>query len=177
MIIYHDVVQGSPEWLDMREKLWTGSTSTRLLQGKTLPPRSDWDGFKDACLRGHCLEHAMKREYDRKYRTKMLRPGFVTNTEYPNAGYSPDGTDGEYLIEMKAFLGEKLQNLIKGKIPLVVLTQIYFGMVILEKKKARLLTIDPDAIDREQLTVIEIPYDKDVCDNIRRKLKLDLEKR
>lgn len=189
MIIWHDVEQGTPAWKALRRLLWTGSVSIRLLQGKSLPPESDWDGFKDAALRGHALEHAMIREYERKYRRKIQRPGFITNTVYPNAGYSPDGIEGGWLIEMKAFQNEKLQSLIKNnsttnleeivasKIPLEVKVQIFFGMIITGKRKARLLAIDPDAIDREQLTVIEISYDKLIGNNFRAKLRADLKKR
>lgn len=177
MIYWHDVIQGTPAWRLLRKRIWTGSVAIRLLQGKSLPPESDWDGFVDAALRGHALEYAMIREYERRYRRKIIRPGFVTNTVYPNAGYSPDGIDGAWLIEMKAFLGKKLQDLIDGKIPLEVKAQIFFGMIITGKRKARLLAIDPDAIDKEQLTVIEISYDKIIGNRIRSLLRLDIKKR
>lgn len=177
MIIYSGVEQGTEEWKKMRRGLWTGSVAIRLLQGKSLPPESTWDGFKDAAIRGHMLEHAMIREYERKYRRVIARPGFVTNTVYPNAGYSPDGIDGPWLLEMKAFLGDRLQRLVVGEIPLEVQVQIFFGMIITGKRKARLLAIDPDAIDKEQLTVIEITYDKIIGNNIRKKLRLDMKKR
>lgn len=187
MIIYHAVEQGTEKWKQMRKGLWTGSVAIRLLQGKSLPREYDWDG-NDATRRGHTLEHAMIREYERKYRRHIARPGFVTNTVYPNAGFSPDGLDGGWLLEMKAFQGEKLQRLIKSKaadfdemiasqIPLEVKVQLFFGMIITGKRKARLLAIDPDAIDREQLTVIEITYEKLIGNNIRKKLRLDLKKR
>lgn len=189
MIVWHDVEQGSPEWKTLRRLLWTGSKAIRLLQGKPFAEERDWDGFKDAALRGHALEHAMVREYERKYHRKIQRPGFITNTIYRNAGYSPDGIDGAWLIEMKAFQNEKLQLLISNKsttnleeiiaskIPLEVKAQIFFGMIITGKRKARLLAIDPDAIDKEQLTVIEITYDKLIGANIRRKLRLDMKNR
>ena len=188
MIIYHAVKQGTEEWKKLRRGLWTGSIATRLLQGRSLPAESDWDGFVDAALRGHALEHAMIREYERKYRRVIARPGFVTNTVYPNAGYSPDGFDGPWLLEMKAFQGKKLQDLIRSKadnfdemigskIPLEVKVQIFFGMIITGKRKARLLAIDPDAVGKEQLTVIEISYDKLIGSNFRKKLRLDMKKR
>lgn len=176
MIIWHEVEQGSKKWRLLRKNLWTGSIAIRLLQGKSLPREYEWEG-NDATRRGHALEHAMVREYERKYRRKIQRPGFITNTVYPNAGYSPDGIDGGWLIEMKAFLGKKLQDLIEGKIPLEVKVQIFFGMVVTGKRKARLLAISPDAIGREQLTVIEIEYDKIIGNNIRQKLRLDMKKR
>lgn len=188
MIIFHTIDQGTEEWKAIRRLIWTGSTAIRLLQGKRLKHEGDWDG-NDATRRGHALEHAIIREYERKYKRFVARPGFVTNTVYPNAGYSPDGIDGGWLLEMKAFQNEKLHSLIKNKsttslkeiiaskIPLEVRAQILFGMIITGKRKARLLAIDPDAIDREQLTVIEISYEKLIGNNIRAKLRADLKKR
>ena len=188
MITFHAVKQGTDLWLQIRRKLWTGSIAIRLLQGKSMPREYDFRG-NDATKRGELLEHAMIHEYERKYRRAIARPGFVTNSVYPNAGYSPDGLDGGWLLEMKAFQNERLQSLIKNKsttnlqeivasnIPLEVKVQIFFGMIITGKRKARLLAIDPDAIDAEQLTVIEISYDKLIGNNIRAKLKADLKKR
>lgn len=174
MIIYHDVEQGSPEWKALRAPLWTGSTAIRLLQGKPLLPESDWAG-NDATRRGHALEVAAIREYERKYRTKVKRPGFVTNTVYPNAGYSPDGLDGPWLLECKAFAEQRHNMLVTGKIPLPVMVQILFGMIITGKRKARLLAFNPE--NQEQLVVIEIKYERLIGDNIRSKLRLDIKKR
>lgn len=176
MIIFHAVEQGTEAWHKIRKGLWTGSIAVRLLQGKSLPRSYEWGG-NDATRRGHALEHAMIREYERVYKRVIARPGFITNTVYPNAGFSPDGIDGAWLLEMKAFQGKRLQDLIEGKIPLEVQVQIFFGMIITGKRKARLLAIDPDAIDREQLTVHEISYEKVIGANIRAKLRADLKKR
>jgi hypothetical protein len=177
MITWHDVIQGTPEWKLLRKGLWTGSVAVRLLQGKYLRPDSDWDGFVDAALRGHALEVASIREYERKYRTKVQRPGFITNSVYPNAGYSPDGIDGGWLLESKSFNGERHNKLASGDIPLEVQVQILFGMIITGKRKARLLAYNPDVIGKEELTVIEVTYEKIIGNNIRTKLRLDLKKR
>jgi hypothetical protein len=174
MIIWHDVEQGSEKWKKLRAPLWTGSTAIRLLQGKPLLPPTDWDG-NDATRRGHALEVAAIREYERKYRTKVQRPGFVTNTVYPNAGYSPDGIDGPWLLEAKAFAGERHENLVAEKIPLIVMVQILFGMIITGKRKARLLAFNPEY--EQQLTVVEVTYEKLIGNNIRAKLRLDMKKR
>lgn len=189
MIIWHDVVQGSPAWHKLREGLWTGFTAIRLLMGKRLLPASEWDG-NDATRRGHALEVAAIREYERKYRVKVQRPGFVTNTTYPNAGFSPDGIDRAYLLECKALMEMRHQGLISdktplkdleqivaSKIPLQYKVQIFFGMIITGKRKARLLAMNPEIVDQEQLTVIEIGYDKLIGNNIRKKLRLDMKQR
>lgn len=174
MIIYHDVEQGSKAWKILRAPLWTGSKALKLLQGKPLPEDREWDG-NDATRRGHALEVAAIREYERKYRRKVLRPGFVTNTVYSNAGYSPDAIDGGWLLEAKALNGVRHEDLIAEKIPLQYLVQIYFGMIITGKRKARLLAFNPEY--EQQLVVIEIGYDKIIGNNIRQKLRLDMKKR
>lgn len=174
MITYHNVQQGTEEWKTMRRGLWTGSVAVRLLQGKPLPQEYDWDG-NDATRRGQALEVAAIREYERRYRRFVSRPGFVTNSVYPNAGYSPDGIDGPWLLESKSFNGKRHEALVEGSIPLTVLVQIFFGMVITGKRKARLLAFNPEY--EVQLVVTEIHYDKLVGSNIRKKLRLDLKKR
>ena len=50
-------------------------------------------------------------------------------------------------------------------------------MIITGKHKARLLAFNPEIVDAEQLTVIEVSYEKIIGANIRSKLKLDLKKR
>lgn len=173
-ITYHDVKQGSPAWLELRKDLWTGSKAVRLLQNKSLPQESDWEG-NNATRRGKMLEIAAIREYERLYKRYVARPGFVTNSTYTNAGYSPDGIDGGWLLECKAFNGVRHEDLVAEKIPLAILCQIYFGMIITGLRKARLLAFNPEY--KYQLTVIEIPYDKSIGDNIRKKLRQDMKLR
>lgn len=174
MIIWHDVQQGSPEWHALRAPLWTGSKAIKLLQGKPLPQDREWDG-NDATRRGQMLEVSAIREYERKYGTKVLRPGFVTNSVYPNAGYSPDGIAGQWLLEAKALNGARHESLIAGNIPLEYQVQIFFGMIITGKRKGRLLAFNPEY--EQQLTILELDYDKLIGNNIRRKLREDLKKR
>lgn len=129
-------------------------------------------------------------EYNRKYKTKTKRPGFVQNTVYTNAGYSPDGIDGGWLLECKALTEMRNKGLISDKmplntlrrvvdsnIPLEYLVQIFFGMIITGKRKARLLAFNPEIPDQEQLIVVEIGYDKIIGSNIRRKLRADMKAR
>lgn len=175
MIKWHDTGgQGTPEWFKLRENLWTGSKAIRLLQGKGLPVESNWKG-NDYTRRGHALEVPAIREYEREYRRKVQRPDFVTNTIYPNAGYSPDGIDGGWLLEIKALNGERHEDLIADKIPLIYMVQVYFGMIITGKRKARILAFNPEY--EKQLTVIDVSYDKLIGDNIRKKLRLDMKNR
>ncbi len=99
----------------------------------------------------------------------------MTNTVYSNAGYSPDAIDGGWLLEIKAFNGDKHRELVAGDIPLEVLVQMFFGMIITGKRKARLLAVNPE--EENQLTVMDVPYNKVIGNNIRAKLKLDIKNR
>lgn len=176
MITYHAVKQGTKEWLALRKGLWTGSISIRLLQGKPMPREYDFAG-NDATRRGTLLEVASIREYERRYKRVVARPGFITNSVYPNAGYSPDGIDGGWLLESKSFNGDRHDSLASGNIPLEVQVQILFGMIITGKRKARLLAYNPDVVGKDPLTVIDVTYEKIIGSNIRKKLRLDLKKR
>lgn len=172
MIIYHDCAQGSPTWHKLRANLWTGSRAIKLLQGKPLPNDSS-DYQTVAMKRGSLLESTAIREYERLVGHKVKRPGFVTNSAYTNAGYSPDGIVGNVLLEVKALNGQRHEDLVAGKIPLEYLVQIYFGMIITGCRKAKLLAFNPEY--KQQLTVIDILYDKLIGNNIRRKLRLDMD--
>lgn len=189
MIVWHDVEQGTEKWKALRRFLWTGSTAIRLLQGKPMPREYDWDG-NNATRRGQMLEFAAIREYEREYKTKVSRPGFVTNSVYPNAGFSPDAIDRAWLLECKALeemrhkglISDKmslktLEGIVASKIPLQYRVQILFGMIITGLRKARLLAMNPEIIDEKQLIVVEIGYEKLIGNNIRRLLRLDLKKR
>ena len=174
MIIIHDVEQGSPEWKALRKPLWTGSRAIRLLQGKPFTPESDFEG-NQYTRRGQALESVAIAEYERLCRQKVRRIGFITNTVYPNAGYSPDGMIGRTLLEVKCLNGERHEKLAAGDIPLEYLVQIYFGMIVSGLRKAKLLAFNPEY--SQQLTVLDVQYDKAIGNNIRKKLRLDMKNR
>ncbi len=174
MIIFHPVKQGSPEWKALRKPLWTGSRAIRLLQDKPFSPESDFEGNRYT-RRGQLLESVAIREYEREFNRFVSRPGFVTNTVYTNAGYSPDAIDRSTLLEVKCLNGERHNKLVIGEIPLEYLVQIFFGMIITGCRKSRLLAFNPEY--EQQLTVIDITYDKAIGNNIRKKLRLDMKSR
>lgn len=170
MITIHEVEQNTPEWDELHKGRWTGSTAIKLLQGKQLPKWGGFEGNKYT-KRGKVLEHIALREYARETDIEPLTAGFVTNSEYINAGCSPDGLTGDTLLEVKCLNGERHEKLIKGDIPIEYLAQIHFGMVICDLKKAQLLAFNPEY--EQQLTIIDIPYDPEIADNIRTKLDAD----
>lgn len=174
MITYHQVVQRSPEWFELRKGLWTGSIAIKLLLGKSMPPESDFTG-NYYTKRGQALEPLAIAEYERLVKRYVKRPGFVTNSVYPNAGVSPDAIDGKTLLEVKCLNDERHEKLASGEIPLEYLSQIYFGMIITGLRKAKLLAYNPEY--SQALTVINVTYDKSIGANIRKKLRLDMKNR
>jgi predicted phage-related endonuclease len=168
MIVIHRVKQGSEDWHQLRKGRWTGSRAIKLLQGKPLP--DDSSTYQSSAMRrGTVLEPIAIKEFERDAGTDVLTVGFVTNTIYPNAGYSPDGIVGDTLLEVKCLNGDRHENLIAGNIPLEYLAQIHLGMVICELEKARLLAFNPEY--EQQLTILDIEYDTVIADNIKAKLK------
>lgn len=167
MITFHNVVQGSPEWHALHDDLWTGSTAIKLLQDRPLP---DWGTFagNKYTRRGKLLEPIAIREFEVQTDTDVQIIGFVTNSKYPKAGYSPDGICGDTLLEVKCLNGERHEALARGEIPLEYEVQIRFGMLICELKQAKLLAFNPEY--GQQLTIIDIPYKKAVANHIKRKL-------
>ena len=72
---------------------------------------------------------------------------------------------------------DTLENIVASKIPLIYKVQIFFGMIITGKRKARLLAFNPEIPDQEQLIVVGIGYDKLIGENIREKLRADIKNR
>jgi hypothetical protein len=168
MVIIHDVVQGDSEWHKLHEGRWTGSTAIKLLQGKPLPK---WVVSVDNkyTSRGKFLEPIALREYRLSIGAPQTRTkiGFITNSKYPNAGFSPDDILDKILLEVKCLNGERHEALTE-KIPLEYLVQMHFGMFICELPKARLIGYNPDSPN--ELIVREVKRDKQIIANIRDKL-------
>lgn len=103
MIKYWDnVTQGSQEWLDLRMGKVTCSNALAvmnrgvnacLLENQRAAKRLKPNGNAYA-ERGHVIEHEYKEEFNKVLKEqglKLVECGFITNDDYPNAGYSPDG--------------------------------------------------------------------------------------
>src|ERR1700685_2649236 len=103
MIRYYNFAQRSPQWYIYRKDKWTGSTAIDLLKGKKIPPDNDSDYDNKYMQRGRILEPLAIEAYE-KYTEqlgKVKHYGFITNSKYKHAGYSPDGILGDTLLEVK----------------------------------------------------------------------------
>lgn len=188
MIIIHDVEQGTEEWLKLREKLYTGQNAEKVLKYSQHVKVVDGvvsryaineiTGFTGNFYteRGHELEKEALELYGRITGHVVSTVGFVTNTDFPGCGVSPDGHDDEieYLLECKAFKKDLHLAMLKGDIPLKVLSQIHFGITVWERKGGKLLAYNPDLAKEGRpdlaLGIIDIPRNEKICNNFRRVL-------
>jgi uncharacterized protein YjhX (UPF0386 family) len=171
MITVHDIEQGTPEWLELRAGKYTGSNAHKLLRfGAIEYSRTEQGSFGGNFYtrRGHVLEDEALALYERIYKTQVDRPGFITNSEYPTCGYSPDGLDGLILLECKAFNPAKHMKIIKEGPPFEIEAQIHFGLTLTELKQARLILYNPDLEPKYALHIIEIKANRNIKNNFRR---------
>lgn len=152
MIKYYtedQVKQGTDEWLELRKGKITGTDAIHILNGKSLEEILDMKNkggsFKGNywTRRGHILEDESREIYS-KVKNKVDTYGFITNSKYPQAGYSPDGIIGEDgLWENKAFGAKKHLDTYKSLTPAII-AQTQYGLFVTERKWCDLTLYNPD---------------------------------
>lgn len=166
--------QGTPAWHRLRKNKVTASNAYKLLtKGKAaaldVEPVPDNEYMK----RGRELEPEAIEIYERIYELKVRRVGFITNDNYPDAGYSPDGIAGSKLLEVKCFNATKHRKIFIDSVPPEVMAQCQFGMMIANKKKCDLVLYNPDLDPIEAFRIINLTRDEAIINNIKEKLKGD----
>lgn len=188
LTFYYDVVQGTQEWLNARQGRVTCSNALMLMnKGKNacmeanrlaaarLTPNGNF-----YAERGHVIEHEMKQAYNEQLKKRNLtlaECGFITNTDFPDAGYSPDGlicplcSDGEPdldniegLAEFKAYNdiverdGKKVLTCKHRqacfdilKVPPQAIAQCNMAMLLTETEAVYLFLCNPDAADTDEM--------------------------
>lgn len=181
MITIHRVKQGTPEWHELREGDYTGSNADKLLQGNrsviekgrvtayAKAGGKEWGG-NFSTKRGHILEDEAIELYEQIKGVSVQRPGYVKNSKYPGAGYSPDGLLPDRTIEVKAFNMKRHYDNHKY-VELKVMAQAQFGELICEKDLCDLLLYNPDVPAESALLIVTIKRQPTVSQNFRRHLK------
>jgi hypothetical protein len=161
VIIYHDVEQGSEQWLIDRDGMFTGSNADKLLDhakskrivagivSKYAAAENLGFGGNFYTKRGHLLEDEALELTEVIDKTKIEHTGYVTNSLYPGCLYSPDGFTAKYLYEVKCFSEKAHLKILMGDIPLKILAQIHYGMTIMDKKAAKLVIYNPRFAKRQ----------------------------
>jgi hypothetical protein len=201
MIKVHDVEQGSPEWHALRSGKYTGANADKLLayasQIKVVNgvassyAITEITGFGGNFFtrRGHQLEDEALELYATITGHRVSRPGFVTNDDYTDCGYSPDGHDDglEIPLEVKCFEETKHLRMYKGDVSMKILAQIHFGQLIWEKHGARLLIYNPNFAKKElngppnpnydprkAFKIIDVKYNRNIQNNFKRILRKEV---
>lgn len=171
MIRYYSFDQRSDKWRVYRKDRWTGSTAIDLLKGAKAPPESDPTYDNKYMQRGRILEPLAIEAYEHKTGHKVQHFGFITNSKYKHAGYSPDGIEPDTIVEVKCVNEEKHMDIGLGKIeiPAEWVAQTHFGIVITELHKIILLLYNPDAPTPLWKIVIEVQ--PKIIDNLIKRLK------
>lgn len=175
LVTIHDVGQGTDAWHKLRSGLYTGSNAWKLLKygaiDYALTQQSSFSG-NYFTKRGAALEPECIELYEAIAKSHVQRPGFVTNSDFPTAGYSPDGLTDNTLIEVKCFNEKRHLAIYDGGVPFEIQAQIYFGMLLTEFKKAKLLIYNPDLEDPKKcFKIIDIPYNRNIQNNFKRILR------
>lgn len=177
MVQIHQVEQGSPAWHSLRKEYpLTGSTAHRLLKyGRANAMRANLEDKAFSgnfwTKRGHVLEDDAIELYDNIRKVKSERPGFVTNTTFPDCGYSPDGLDGRVLLEVKCFSKNRHLMLNNKFIPFEIMAQIQFGLLVLNLTRAKLIAYNPKVDPKEALKIIDVKMNRNAMLNFKRLLK------
>lgn len=154
----HTAEQGTDEWAALRCGLLTGSTireivtptlkiaandKTRALANKLAIQRvtglSEETFTSDKMLRGHIDEDVARNIYSKKY-APVTEVGFITNSDFPHLGYSPDGLVGDDgLIEVKSrdphlHLATIIARENGEGIPKEYMAQVQAGLLISERE-------------------------------------------
>lgn len=170
MITIHDVEQGTEEWEQLRDGLYTGTGAEKLLEHSTKTKFingvsssyavSEITKFKGNFYtkRGHVLEEEAVSIYEAINKEQVRRVGFVTNSKFPGCGFSPDGFPIDRILEVKCFAKDKHLKLISGNISAKILAQIHYGMLICEVKLCDFIAYNPD-FAKKQLVIDEVLQD------------------
>jgi len=172
MIKIHNVKQGSQEWLTLRTGKITGTSAKDLLtfgKKEALNRANKTFAGNYYTQRGHILEPQAIEIYEKINDVDVWRVGFVTNSEYIGAGYSPDGICGNKLIEVKCFNRERHYEC-SNEVPFEILAQIHFGMLITDLDSTDVVFFNPDVRIEDAIKIVEVKRDKKIIDNIRSKL-------
>lgn len=159
---YDDLEQGTEEWKALRLNFLTGTDAYHLLRGKDvediLEAKLVGNNFKGtrATRRGHRLEPEAVELLEAIKDVTVHHTGFITNSKYPNAGYSPDGLIGkDGIVECKAFAKDR--HLSNSERPdTTIIAQVQWGMFVSGRKWAYLVFYNPDLDPEEAIFIIKI---------------------
>ncbi len=159
MKIYEDLIQGTPEWLEVRRGKFTASKALDLfskpstacyqdlinnivyerLTNKIIPThKTEW------MQRGNDLEPQARMEFEFDNNIQVFEAGFIESDEF--VGMSPDGLIGDdTLLEIKCPKHTtQIGYLANKKVPKVYNYQMQFQMMVSDRDYCYFYSYHPD---------------------------------
>lgn len=168
MISFHpEIEQGTEEWLKLREGKVSATDAYDLLKGVSVERilfKKQTNAFKGNYYtkRGHILEDEAKSIYSEVYEP-LENIGFIENSKYPNAIFSPDGVTVSRtgLVECKAF-NPKRHIEVYNNLDAHIVAQIQFQLFISEFEWDDLVLYNPDMQPTDAFLVHRFYPDKEI---------------
>jgi len=154
-IYYNDIIQGAPEWHELRRGIVTASTAGVLitptgkiadndtvrklayqLAAERLTGRVEKSFVSFEMERGHTEEVFARELYSKTY-TEVCECGFIESSDLGfRVGYSPDGLVGaDGLIEIKSRHAKyQVQTICTQAVPGEYMLQLQFGLWVSKRK-------------------------------------------
>lgn len=195
LLTYHDCEQGSEDWHNGRQGLYSGSNALKFLRdaeakvvsddGVSLYATASNTGFGGNfwTKRGHALETEALEIFQAIEELELDHTGFVTNSQFPGCMFSPDGFTEIFTVEVKSFDVEQHLRIVESKDPLgeidvKILAQIHYGLTLMNKLYGYLVAYNPSRDEagefvlpvEKQWRAIKIRRDPDIHRNFKRKL-------
>ena len=152
---HHDIIQGTPEWHDLRRGVLTSTAIKTLITptgklsdndktrahvyevaAQRITGRTEDSYLSFDMMRGH-MEEILSRDLYAKHYAPVTECGFITNNSLGfTVGYSPDGLVGEDgIIEIKSAKEKiQVQRITDGVIPQEHYAQVQTGLWVTGRK-------------------------------------------
>lgn len=186
---YYDIEQGTQKWLDIRIGRVGGSESEPLsVKGKSasglgvsvwklmhkkiyeliMNETLDNDFISEAMQRGTDLEPFARDEYEVSSFNKVNQCGYIINTDFKYAGYSPDGLIGEEgMLEIKCPLHvEYIRSICEKEIPKNYYAQMQWGLLLSDRKWCDYVVYNPD-FNLKKIQIQRVERDEKVLNTMK----------
>jgi len=152
---HHDIIQGTPEWHDLRRGVLTSTAIKTLITptgkladndktrahvyevaAQRITDRTEDNYTSFDMMRGH-MEEVLSRDLYAQHYAPVTECGFITNNSLGfTVGYSPDGLVGEDgIIEIKSAKAKiQVQRITDGVIPQEHYAQVQTGLWVTGRK-------------------------------------------
>jgi hypothetical protein len=128
----------------------------------------------DAMNRGRLLESEVIKVVKQNKKINIKKCGIILNPLYPIMGASPDGESADYSIEIKCPSSQKSMSYIgkNNKISAKCMAQVQLQTHFSNKMKGLFCVGHSDFETSNNVTILEVDYDKKLCENLIEKCTL-----